>query len=50
MAMFLTGKLIDRQDFIRNLLTTLIFAVIGLDYSFILKILLLQSCSVAISV
>ena len=52
--MFLTGQLIDGQDFIRNLFNCSyfeFFAVFALDYSFILSSMVhFESCSVARSV
>ena len=49
--MFLTDKIIDRQDFTRNLFNrSYFFAIFALDNSFILSVIHLQSCSVAISV
>ena len=44
MAIFLTGKLIDRQDFNRNLLNRSIFP---LDYSLILYISYISDFSVS---
>ena len=49
--MFLTDEIIDRQDFTRNLFNrSYFFAIFALDYSFILLMIHLQSCSVAIYV
>ena len=52
--MFLTDKIIDRQDFARNLFNrSYSFAIFALDYSIYSvndTFTLLQSCSVAISV
>ena len=53
-VMLLTGKLIDRQDFIRNLFNQSHFAIFALDCSLFLDsvigALTVASCSVVISV
>ena len=49
--MFLNDKIIDRQDFTRNFFNrSYFFAIFALDYSFILLMIHLQSCTVIISV
>ena len=48
--MFLTDEIIDRQDFNRNLFNrSYFFTIFAPDYSFILSMIHLKSCSVAIS-
>ena len=45
--MFLTNKIINRQDLTRNIVNrSYFFAIFALDYSFILLMIHLQSCSV----
>ena len=48
--MFLPGKIIDRQDFTRTLFNRSFFAIFAHDYFFILLMIHVQSCSVAIYV